>query len=162
MVNRRNQIGRCLSFVQTIFHFFQLTRIRFARSGENRICVPVHVLFAIQKALTTLMAPLGPAKHGSSTHRVGLGSEGLYSFLGEADGTRSTQDTRRPGTKSGGGSQNRLTMQCAQWNASRAAAWRRRRVAVARPVGIDFVRNFVFSRVSKNNRKSAKCRNTVL
>jgi len=40
-------------------------------------------------------------------------------------------------------------MQCAQRNASRAAAWRRRRVAIARPVRIDFVRNFVFSRVSK-------------
>ena len=35
-------------------------------------------------------------------------------------------------------------MQCAQWNASRAAARRRRRVAVARPVRIDFVRKARF------------------
>jgi len=34
-------------------------------------------------------------------------------------------------------------------DARRAAAWRRRRVAVARPVRIAFVRIFVFSRVSK-------------
>jgi hypothetical protein len=52
-------------------------------------------------------------------------------------------------------------MQCAQRTASRAAAWRRRRVAVVRPVRIDAVRNFVFSRVSKEIRKPAKCRNTV-
>jgi len=34
LVNRRNQIGRCLSFVHTRFHFFQVTRVRFARSDE--------------------------------------------------------------------------------------------------------------------------------
>jgi len=82
-------------------------------------------------------------------------------FFWAADGTRSMQDARCPGTKRGCGSQNRLTMQCAQWNASRDVAWRRRRVAVARPVRIVFVRNFVLSRVSRKRRKSAKCGNTV-
>jgi len=76
-----------------------------------------------------------------------------------AHNLRKTRGVR--GRKRGGGSRTRLKMQCAQWNASRAAAWRRRRVAVARAVRIDFVRNFVFSRVSKKNQKSAKCRNTV-
>jgi hypothetical protein len=84
-------------------------------------------------------------------HRVGLGFKWSLHFFLEADGTRSTQGAGRPGTKRGGGSQNRLTMQCAQWNASRAAAWQRRRVAVARHVRIDFVRNFVFSLVSVKN-----------
>jgi hypothetical protein len=67
----------------------------------------------------------------------GQASSGLYSFLLEADGTRSTEDARRPGTKRGGGSHNRLLTQCALWN------------AVVRPVRNDFVRILVFSRVSK-------------
>ena len=69
---------------------------------------------------------------------------GIFSLFLEADGTRSTQDARRPWTKRGGGSQNRLTMQCAQWNASRAAAWRHRRVAVARPMRIALCTNIRF------------------
>ena len=52
-------------------------------------------------------------------------------------------------------------MQCAQWNANRAAAWMQRRVAVAYPVRMDFVRICVFCPVSKKGRKSAKCRNGV-
>jgi len=58
---------------------------------------------------------------------------GLYM---EVDGTRSTQDARRRCTNRGGGSQNRLTVPCAQYNASCAAASRRRRVAVECPVRI--------------------------
>jgi hypothetical protein len=86
---------------------------------------------------------------------------GLYSFFMEADGTRSTQDVQRPWTERGGGSQSRLTTQCALWNANRTAAWRRRRVAVARPVRMGFVRIFVFSRVSKKDGNSAQCPNGV-
>jgi len=71
-------------------------------------------------------------------------SSGLESSFVEADGTRSTQDVRRPLTKRSGESQIRTAIRCAQWNASRAAAWRRRRVAVARPVRIDFCTNLRF------------------
>ena len=39
---------------------------------------------------------------------------------------------------------NRLTTQCAQWNASRVAAWRHQRVAIARPVRIAFCTNLRF------------------
>jgi len=62
----------------------------------------------------------------------------------EADGTRSTQDVRHPRTKRSGDSHNRLTIRCAQWIAGRAAAWRRRRVAVARPVRNAFCTNLRF------------------
>jgi len=62
----------------------------------------------------------------------------------EADGTRSTQDVRRPWTKRSGDSQNRMAIRCAQWNASRAASLRRRRVAVARPVRIGSCTNLRF------------------
>jgi len=65
-------------------------------------------------------------------------------FFFEADGTRSTQDARRRWTKRGGGSHNRSTIPCVQYNASRATAWRRRRVAVARPVRIAFCTNLRF------------------
>jgi len=44
LVNRRNQIGRYLSCAHTIFQFFRVTRIQFARSDEERRCAPVHVL----------------------------------------------------------------------------------------------------------------------
>ena len=72
-------------------------------------------------------------------------SSGLESSFLEADGTRSTQDVRRPWTKCSSDSQNRMSIRCAQWNASRDDAWRRRRVAVARPVRIAFCTNLRFS-----------------
>jgi hypothetical protein len=46
-------------------------------------------------------------------------------------------------------------------DARSVAAWPRRRVTVARPVRIAFMRIFVFSRVSKQSRKSVKCPNGV-
>jgi hypothetical protein len=48
-VNRRNQIGRCLSFVHKIFDLVQVTPIPFARSAAKRTCVPVHVLSPYKK-----------------------------------------------------------------------------------------------------------------
>ena len=71
-------------------------------------------------------------------------SSGHKSSFLEADGTRSTQDVRRPWTKRSGDSQNRMAIGCAVWIASRAAARLRRRVAVARPVRIDFCTNLRF------------------
>jgi hypothetical protein len=60
---------------------------------------------------------------------VGLktGWSGLQAFFWEADRTRSTQNVRRPWTKRSSDSYDRMKIRCAQWNASRAAAWRRRR-----------------------------------
>jgi len=95
--------------------------------------------------------PEGSCHVGSITASSGLES----SFL-EADGTRSTQDVRRPWTKRSGDSQNRMAIRCAQWNASRAASWRRRRVAVARPVRIGSCTNLRFSSRFKKCPKSAK------
>ena len=74
-----------------------------------------------------------------------MASSGLQSSFLEADGTRSTQDVRRPWTKCSSDSQNRMSIRCAQWNASRDDAWRRRRVTVARPVRFAFCTNLRFS-----------------
>jgi len=80
---------------------------------------------------------------------------GFQSFVLEADCTRSTQDVRSPWTKHSGDSQNRMTIRCAQWNASRAADWRRRRVAVARPVRIDQTRAISRRRAIARRRRRA-------
>ena len=73
-----------------------------------------------------------------------------------ADGTRSTQDVRRPWTKRSGDSQNCMAIRCAQLNGSRTAAWRRRRVTVARPVRIAFCTNLRFSSRFDTCPRSAK------
>ena len=85
--------------------------------------------------------------------QVGSGFEWSLQLFLEADGTRAPQDARRGWTRRGGGGRNSLNITIFMHDARRAAAWRRRRVAVARPVRIAFVRIFVFSRVSKKNRK---------
>jgi hypothetical protein len=72
------------------------------------------------------------------------GLTGIFSLLLEADCTRWTQDVRRPWTKRSGNWQNRMEMRFALSNASRAAAWRRRRIAVARSMQIALCTNLPF------------------
>ena len=76
------------------------------------------------------------------THQAGSGFECSLQFVLEADGTRAPHDARREWTRSGGSGRNSLDI---TFLARRAAAERRRRVAVARPVRIAFARLFVFS-----------------
>ena len=59
----------------------------------------------------------------------------VLQLLLEADGTRAPQDARRGRTRRGGGGRNSLNITFLMHDARRAA-WRRRRVAVARPVRI--------------------------
>jgi len=109
---------------------------------------PTSSILLILPLLVALALEIMPDRHQSAENPLHVGSitspSGLESsFLG-ADGTRSTQDVRRPWTKRSSDSQNRMSIRCAQWNASRAAAWQCRRVAVARPVRIDFCTNLRF------------------
>jgi hypothetical protein len=67
----------------------------------------------------------------------------LY-YFSEADSTRAPQDAQRRWTKRDGSWRSSPDITSVHENANRAAAWRRRRVAVTRPVRIKFLRYLDF------------------